>query len=129
MRAALKAPADAIALVGCGEAVHRALYAVALARDLYRINRVVVGRSRIKAHHPHPENRIRMTRVQPDVRYRLLAQVMGICTVVHDAPMLVGASGVVAGPSDNRPIVPVQFELLTSAYLVLRGAPGGRLLS
>src|SRR6266481_3021060 len=116
-------------LVGGGEAIYRALYPVALARQLHRINRVIVGRARIQAHHPHPENRIWMTRVQPDMRFRRPAQILGICSVVDDAPMLVGASGVIAAPSDNGPIAPVQFELRPFGYLGLRGAPEGRLLS
>ncbi len=68
----------------CREGVYWACDSVALAVGLHRVNLVVVGSVRRKAFHAHAEHRIGMGRVQPDVRFRGLAQVLGIRAVVYN---------------------------------------------
>src|SRR5207249_4946218 len=72
---------------------------------------VVIGRLGLQILHAHPENRLWMRPVEPDVTFRRLAQILGIRPVMHDAVMLVVATRVGRGPPDNRRVVMSQFEL------------------
>ena len=102
---------DSLAGAGCGELVDRTLHPVALATALRRGHLVVIGCPRLQAGHANPENRLRMTRVKPDGRFRCLAQIFGIRTVVDDRKMLVISARVGAGPSDDGEVVVGNFEL------------------
>src|SRR5580704_3252927 len=51
-----------------------------------------------------------MESVEPDVRFRCLAQILGICTVVHDGEMIVRPTRVVGGPPQNGQVVASDFE-------------------
>ena len=88
----------------CREGVYWACDSVALAVGLHRVNLVVVGSVRRKAFHAHAEHRIGMGRVQPDVRFRRLAQILGIRAVVHNSKVFRRAARVVGGPLDNGQI-------------------------
>jgi hypothetical protein len=109
-------------------------YVIARAIGLHRVNRVVVGCPRLKALDTHAENGTGMARVQPDWRFRRLAQVRRIRTIAHDAVMLGRAPRVVACPPDNDQLVLSQFELWSlrdpdargffSSRALLRGSRG-----
>ena len=88
----------------CGKGFYRAGHAVAPAVGLHRVHRVIVSRPRLQVVHAHAEHRIGMGRVQPDVRLRGLAQVLGIRAVVHNSKVLRRAARVVRGPPDNGQI-------------------------
>src|SRR6516164_60552 len=96
---------------GCGELVDRALHAIALPTAAHRGHLVIIGRLRLQTVYPHPENRLWMGPVEPDGRFRRLAQILGICTVVDDRKMLVISARVGAGPSDDGEVVVGNFEL------------------
>jgi hypothetical protein len=87
-----------------GETFDRALYSVVLAIGLHGIDLVVIRCARLEIVHADAESGIGMARVQPDGRFRCLAKVLGIRTVMHDSVMLGRAPGVVACPSDNRKV-------------------------
>src|SRR5260370_25269526 len=94
----------------------RAFYPIALAIRLDRVNRIVVGCPRLEVVHAHAENGIGMARVQPDWRFRCLAEFLRIRTVTHDSVMLGRAPRVVAYPPDNRKIGVDPFDLWPSYY-------------
>src|SRR5712671_663733 len=96
---------------GCGEVVDRALHPIALTTAAHRGHLVVIGRLRLQTIYPHPENRLWMGSVEPDGRFRRLAQILGIRTVVDDRKMLVISARVGAGPSDDGEVVVGNFEL------------------
>ncbi len=89
----------------CHEGFYLAGHSIARAIGIGGVNRVIVGGLRLEAVHAHPENRIGMAPVQPDGRFRRLAQVFWIRTVVHHAEVVVRAPRVVARPPDNGRIV------------------------
>src|SRR5438034_6619309 len=86
----------------CGEMLNGALYPIVLAIGFHRIDRVVVGCPRLQTVHAHAENGIGMARVQPYGRFRGLAELLGIRTIVHDSVVLRRSPGVLACPPDNR---------------------------
>jgi hypothetical protein len=112
--------------LGIREVGELALYPITLAVALRGVNRVVVGRLRLKAVHTHAKNRIGMVLVQPDVRFRRLAQMLRVGTVVHKTEMLVGTPGIVARPRDNGLIVFHRFEFRSLGDMEARGSFGGR---
>src|SRR6266850_3469594 len=59
----------------CGEVADRAFHPIALTIFAHRAHLVVVGGLRLQIHHAHPENRLRMGSVEPDVTFRGLAQI------------------------------------------------------
>src|SRR3984893_4854589 len=67
-----------------------------------------------------------MALVQPEGRFRRLAQVLGISTVVHDAVMHVGPPGVVGCPTDNGQMVRGRLELWSFGDLDALGSLGRR---
>src|SRR5712692_7223129 len=93
------------------EMLDRTLHAVPLAVRFHGVNLVVVGCSRLEVVHAHAENRMGMARVQPDGRFRGLAEFLGIRTVMHDSVMLGRTPGVVACPPDNHKIGISPFDL------------------
>ena len=110
----------------CGEGVYWACDSVALAVGLHRVNLVVVGSVRRKAFHAHAEHRIGMCRVQPDVRFRGLAQVLGIRAVVYNPKVFGRAPRVVGCPRNNGQILSSQFELWSRDDAHARGFLGSR---
>jgi hypothetical protein len=96
---------------GRGELVDRALRAIALTIAPHRGYRVVIGRLRRQTVDAHPENRLRMAAVEPDVGFGRPAQVFGIRPKIYDGEMVVVASRVGAGPSDNGQVVAREFQL------------------
>src|ERR1700686_5757293 len=112
--------------------VDRTLHAIPLAVRFHGVNLVVVGCARLEFVHEHAENGIGMARVQPDWRFRCLAEFLGIRTVMHDSVMLGRTPGVVACPPDNRIIGITPFDLwasgdpdvcgLFSSWTLLRGS-------
>src|SRR6516164_7163664 len=96
---------------GCGELVDRALHPIAHTTAAHRGHLVVIGCLRRQTVYPHPENRLWMGPVEPDGRFRRLAQILGIGTVVDDSKMLVISARVGAGPSDDGEVVVGNFEL------------------
>src|SRR5206468_10914358 len=101
---------DSLAGAGCGELVDTALHPIALASDLRRGHLVVIGRLRLQTGHAHAENRLGMAPVDSYGRFRRLAQVLGIRTVLHDSEMNIRPPRVVGGPSDNGEVVASQFK-------------------
>ena len=95
---------------GCGELVDRTLHPVAYTIIPHRRHLVVVGGVRFQTIHPHPEDRLRMALVEPDVIFRCLAQIIGIGPVVYDRVMVVVASRIGGGPPDDRDVVVGSFE-------------------
>src|SRR6266852_4649868 len=67
-----------------------------------------------------------MALVEPDGRFRRLAQVLGIRTVVHDAVMHVRTPRVVGCPPDNGQMVRCQLELWPFGDLDALGSLGRR---
>src|SRR6267142_4145758 len=102
---------DSLARRGCGELTDGALHLITLTIALLGRHRVVVGRLCLETVDAHAERRVRMTLVQPDGRFRRLAQVLGIRTVAHDAVMHVRTPGVVGCPPDNGQAVASQLKL------------------
>src|SRR5437867_7945279 len=100
----------ALGVLPCGELVDRALHPIALTSALRRGHLVVIGRPRLQTGHAHAENRLGMAPVDAYGRFRCLAQVLGIRTVVHDAEMNVRPPRVVGGPPDNGEVVASQFK-------------------
>src|SRR5712691_6045789 len=105
----------------CSELLNRARHTVALAIGFHRIDFVVVLRPGRKVIQAHAENGIGMARVQPDWRFRCLAEFLGVRTVMHHSVMLRRASRVVACPPDNDQVLPSRFELWSLCDL---DAPG-----
>src|SRR5260370_25412146 len=93
---------------------------------LPRTDRVVVGCPRLEVVQAHAENCRSVVRVQPDGRFRSLAQVLGIGTIVHDTIMLGRASGVVGGPPDYRQKFLGHFDLSPLSDLDARGSWSSR---
>ena len=62
-----------------------------------------------------------MTLVEPDVVFRRLAQVIGISSIVYNGVMVVVASRIVGGPSDDGDIVVRNFERWTLGDLDMLG--------
>src|SRR5260370_12320453 len=75
-----------------------------------RSHRLVIGRLRLQAVRAHAECRLRMAPVDPDVRFRRLAQLRWVRAVINDGEMIIRPSGVVGGPSDNGEVVAREFE-------------------
>jgi hypothetical protein len=107
----LRVSHDSLAGRRCGELADRALHPIALTIRSHRAHLVVVGRLRLQTLHAHPENRLWVGAVEPDVTLRRLAQILGIRPVMHDAVMLVVAARVGGSPPDNRRVVVGNFEL------------------
>src|SRR3984893_1935758 len=84
--------------------VNGALDPVARAIGFHRVDLVVVSCPRLEAVYAHAENGIGMARVQPDWRFRRLAKILGIRTVMHHSVMLGRSPRVVGCPPDNRKI-------------------------
>src|SRR5882724_12668234 len=80
----------------CGEVLDGALHPVARPIGFHRVDCVVIGCPRLETVHAHAENGIGMARVQPDGRFRGLAELLGIRTIVHDSVMLRRSPGVLA---------------------------------
>jgi hypothetical protein len=95
---------------GCGEVVDRALHPIALPTGPHRRHRVVVGGVRFQRLQANPENRLRVAAVEPDMRFRRLAQIVGVRPVVCDRPMIVIPGRVGGGPSDDGEVVVGSFE-------------------
>ena len=57
---------------GCGEVVDRTLHPIALTITPHRGHLVVIGSLRLQTIHPHPEDRLWMATVKPDVIFRRL---------------------------------------------------------
>src|SRR5713226_3669589 len=110
-RVALSRCATRIFPSTCSEMLDSALHPIVLAIGFHRVDRVVVGCTRIETVHAHAENGIGMARVQPYWRLRRLAQVRGIRTVTHDSIMLRRTPRIVTCPSDNCRVVVSRFEL------------------
>src|ERR1700738_806452 len=102
---------DSLAGAWCAELLDRALHPVVLAIALLRGNAVVVGRPWLEALHAHAECGGWMALVQPDGRFRRLAQILGIRAVVHDAQMIVRPARVVSGPPDDGQKIGGQLQL------------------
>src|SRR5260370_40457285 len=96
---------------GRGEFVDGARHSIALAIALLRADPIVIGRLWLEVVDAHPENRVSMAVVQPKGRFRGLAQVLGIRTVVHDAVMHVRTPRVGRCPSDNSQVIHGDLEL------------------
>src|SRR5262245_26035196 len=92
---------DSLSGARCGEFADGALHPIALTIALHRSHLVVIGRLRLQSAHAHAENRLRMATVDPDLRFRRLAQVLGIRTVVDNGEMNVCSTRVIGGPPDN----------------------------
>src|SRR5439155_24610639 len=110
-------PHDDLARGGCGERADGALHPIARTIALLGGDRVVVRRPWLEVIDAHAERRGRMALVQPDGIFRRLAQVLRICTVVHDAVMHVRPSRVVGRPPDDGQVAPGQLELGPSGDL------------
>src|SRR6266481_6887163 len=72
----------------CLEGFYLAGHPVALAAGFHRVDLIIVGCSRLEAFYTRAENRIGMARVQPDWRFRCLAKILWIGTVMHHSVML-----------------------------------------
>src|SRR5216683_774935 len=110
-RVALSRCATRIFPSTCSEVLDSALHPIVLAIGFHRVDRVVVCCTRLETVHAHAENGIGMARVYPDWRFRRLAQVRRMCTIVHDAVMLGRTPGIIAFPANNGRIVVCRFEL------------------
>src|SRR5258708_39891185 len=117
----LRVVIDYLAERRCGEVDDRALHPIALTIGLHRAHLVVVGRLRLQIHHAHPENRLWMGSVEPDVAFRRLAQILGIRPVMHDAVMLVVSTRVGGGPPHNGHVADGRFELRPFGDLAVCG--------
>jgi hypothetical protein len=51
-----------------------------------------------------------MVPIEPDVRFRCQAQLRWVRAVMNNGKMIIRASGVVDGPSDNGEVVAREFE-------------------
>ena len=101
---------DSRAGTGCGELVDSAPHAIALTIGLHRGYLVIIGGIRLQRLHAHPEDRLWMALVEPDVIFRRLAQIIGIRPIVYDGVMVVVASRIIGGPSDDGDVVVGSFE-------------------
>src|SRR5713226_9350949 len=99
---------------------------VGLAIGSHRVDRVVVSCPRLEAVYAHAENGIGMVRVQPDWRFRCLAKLLGISTVMHHSVMLGRSPRVVGCPPDNRKIGVSPFNFWPLSDLDARSFCGGR---
>lgn len=108
------------------EGIYRADRAVARALRIGGVNLVVVGSLRRKAFHAHAEHRIGMGRVQPDVRFCGLAQILRILTVVYNPKVFGRATRVVGGPPDNGQTFCSRFERWSLVDADVRGFLGSR---
>src|SRR3984893_10078306 len=111
---------------GCGEVVDRTLHPIALPTAPHRRHLVVVGGVWFQTLQAHPEDRLRVAAVEPDLIFRRLAQIVGIRAVVRDREMIVIPARVGGGPSDDGEIVMGNFERwrfgdLDVLSLLLRG--------
>ena len=111
-------------LLRCREGLYRTGNSIAPAVGLHRVHRVVVSRPRLQVVHANAEHRIGMGRVQPDVRFGRLAQVLGIRAVVYNAKVLGRAPRVVGCPPNNGQIFAGRFELWSLEDADVRGFLG-----
>src|ERR1700680_4297508 len=88
----------------CGETLNSTPDPVARAVGFHRVDFVVVSCPSLETVYTHSENGFGMVRVQPDWRFRCLAKVLGIRTVMHHSVMLGRSPRVVGCPPDNRKI-------------------------
>jgi len=72
--------------------LYGALDAIALTSPLRRVYGVVIGRFWLQAFHTHAKSHIGMVPVHSVRRFRCLAKVLGIRTIMHDSVMLVRAT-------------------------------------
>lgn len=107
------------------EGIYRADHSVARGMRIGGVN-LVVGSLRRKAFHAHAEHRIGMDRVQPDVRFCGLAQILRILAVVYNPKVLGRATRVVGGPPDNGQTFCSRFELWSLEDADVRGFLGSR---
>src|SRR5215470_1015948 len=101
---------DPLAGGGCGELLNRAFHTITLFIAIGRVHLVVIGRLRLQTGHAHAENRLRMAPVDPYGRFRRLAQLLGISTIMHDSVMNVRPSRVFRGPPDNGEVIESYFK-------------------
>src|SRR5271166_5548113 len=106
---------------GGGELVDKALHPIAPPIVPHRRHLVVIGGVWFQTLQAHPKNRLRMGLVEPDVIFRRLAQIVGIRTVVRHRVMIVIASRVGGGPSDDGEVVVGNFESWRLDDLDVRG--------
>src|SRR5712671_1643957 len=107
----LRVVIDYLAERRCSELADGALHPIALPILPHRGHLVVIGRLWLQIHQANPENRLWMGPVEPDMTSCCLAQILGICPVVHDAVMLVVAARIGGGPPYNRHPGVTRFEL------------------
>jgi hypothetical protein len=98
------------ALLGC-ELFYGADHSIARAARVGRVNLVVVSGLRLEVHNTYAENRVRMALIQPNVRFRGLAQVLGVRAIVHNGKVLRRSPRVAGRPPDNGQIVSSHFDL------------------
>src|SRR5947208_11274868 len=85
----------------CLEGFYLAGHPVALAVGFHRVDIIIVGCPRLEAFYTHAENRIGMAGVQPDWRFRCLAKILGIRTVLHPSVIVGRSPRVVGCPPHN----------------------------
>jgi len=102
MRFYCPGPARSLRFTRRGELLDSAFRPIVRAIGLLRTDRIVVSRPRLEVVQAHAENCRGVVRVQRDRRFRSLAQVIGIGTIVHDTVMLGRSSGVVSGPPESH---------------------------
>src|SRR5215813_766903 len=95
------------------ELTDRALHPIALTVGRYRGHLIIIGGLRLQIVDAYAENRLWMLSVEPDVIFRRLAQIFGICPIVHNPVMFVVAARVRGSPPDKGRVVMSQFELRT----------------
>src|SRR5207237_9540950 len=86
-------------------------HSIAGASALDRVDLIIVSCLRLETFYAHAENRIGMALIQPDWRFRCLAKVLVIRTVMHHSVMLGRSPRVVGCPPDNCQIgiSPINF--------------------
>src|ERR1700731_3511374 len=104
------------------EILDLALYSVAPAIGLHRVNGVVVLCLRCQPIHSHAKNRVRMVLVQADGRFCCLAKILRVRAVMHDCEMLVRSARIVTLPPDDGRFFLGQFELWSLRDADARGS-------
>src|ERR1700719_2327242 len=106
----LRVSDDSLAGAGRGEPTNGAFHAVTLPTPSHRSHPIVISRLRLQTEDAHAENRLWMGPVEPDVRFRRLAQVTGIRAVMRNCEMFIVPARVGSGPPDDRQVVVGQLE-------------------
>ena len=106
---------------GRGKAAYRAFHPIAPTGAVFRGHLVIIRRLRSQTLQAHTEHCLPMSSIEPDVTSCCLAQILGVCPVMHHPVMFVESPRVCGGPPDNRCPGVSQFELRGFGYFDMFG--------